>query len=59
MENPFPETMVDEDSGVETTDWRHLTWELGRQAGRTEVIELIGRAAILAEHPHFFDEEVR
>ena len=34
VRNPYPETMVDEASGVEVSDIRHQVWAEGYAAGR-------------------------
>jgi len=55
MENPYPETLVNETSGVEVPDNRHRIWDEGFEAGSHCIIERVGRDLILAKHPNFFD----
>lgn len=37
--NPYPETIIDEASGIEVTNNEHYIWEDGFKAGIKEVVK--------------------
>ncbi|MBU0847029.1 hypothetical protein KKH23_07535 [Patescibacteria group bacterium] len=42
-QNPYPETLIDEASGVVVTDIRHEVWEQGYRVGYSDKSKEVGK----------------